>query len=785
MANRLPEKLTALRKHFGYSQGDIAAKLQIPVAEYMNWENGSSICRIEQLRYLSSLYRVPIEDLANNTRTVTLPRLDEGDDSIDIAFGAKGSAIPSMKETMPLQTEIDVADNLISPGTPIEPPVYERPKPKETLADTREFEETVVTEIYDEPKENRRPKKKPAPAKPAKEVYVEPEPKPDRSRLYLYGGIAAALLVFVLVIGSLIGGRKGNTSVNLANVNRLALGGTFSMYLPSEGKLVTAGQNIPNLDSKNLVQVSAGTSWAMGLRSDGTVTCSGAGNACKVDSWKNIVMIAAGENHSVGLKSDGTVECNGSSGACSVSDWENVAAVYAGNEITIGVTDKGKALVSGNFSSADKIRSLSGIRSVDIGSNQIVVTGSDGSVGCYPIGSSSTSNTAAWTSMSTAVTGGSFAAGLSNGRVTVATTDDEMVKTVSEWTGIQYIAAKNNTLIAVNAKGTVIGAGDNSMKVYGENDDTTKPEETSEAEEKLKQPANVKFNVTSANLQISWDAVASADYYTVVVNTSPETSLKTEKPSASISTDKLRSGTSYVVTITACAKDNTKMKNSEPLVQAYQYEANLTRLPKPANIKCQQEGTDMHISWNAVAGADHYEVTVQEMTRNVNDTSVVLDMDGWASSDFTVYVTAYPSQNDTRYTFSETASATGTYKVNKKKLSDARIVSAVPMEGNVWSLTWNTVEHAANYTISVNGSSQTVTENTVKLSGLADGEYEIQITANPTDLSKYEASTSKDRWTYTAVKTPAPTVEEEPTEAPTAEPTSEPEPEPENPENAG
>jgi len=171
----------------------------------------------------------------------------------------------------------------------------------------------------------------------------------------------------------------------------------------------------------------------------------------------------------------------------------------------------------------------------------------------------------------------------------------------------------------------------------------------------------------------------------------------------------------------------------------------------------------------------------------VSDTSALLDMDGWASSDFTVNVTAYPSLNDTRYTYSETASATGTYKVNKKKLSEPRIVSAVPMEGNIWSLTWNEVEHAANYTISVNGASQTVTENTVKLSGLADGEYEIQITANPTDISKYEPSVTNDRWTYTSVKEPEPTAEPVPSNPPTAEPTSEPlpVPEPENPENAG
>ena len=87
MTNRLPEQLSALRKHFSYSQGDVAEKLQVPVTEYMNWENGNTICRIDQLKMLAKLFKTPIEDLADNTRTVTLPRLDEDDDSVQIAFG--------------------------------------------------------------------------------------------------------------------------------------------------------------------------------------------------------------------------------------------------------------------------------------------------------------------------------------------------------------------------------------------------------------------------------------------------------------------------------------------------------------------------------------------------------------------------------------------------------------------------------------------------------------------------------------------------------------------------
>ena len=58
IANRLPEKLALLRRHFQYSQADVAAKLSVSVSDYMNWENGNSICTIAQLKQLSRLFQV-------------------------------------------------------------------------------------------------------------------------------------------------------------------------------------------------------------------------------------------------------------------------------------------------------------------------------------------------------------------------------------------------------------------------------------------------------------------------------------------------------------------------------------------------------------------------------------------------------------------------------------------------------------------------------------------------------------------------------------------------------
>ena len=766
MTNRLPEKLSALRKHFGYSQGDMAERLSVPVVEYMNWENGNTICRIDQLRILSNLFKVPIEDLADNTRAVTLPRLDEDDDSIQIAFTG-GHSEPVVEQASE-ELETDVTEDLIAGSvlisshedTDVEEPLTEPTR----ILDTAELQKTAVIQIEEDPDEEDEPEE-------------EIESTGSRWNPKLIGIILgiAALLVAIVVAGTrLFGKRAEQTTVSLSDTNRLALGGTFSLYLSSEGNLVKAGQAIPAIDDTDLVQISAGTNWALGLKNDGTVVCAGANNACLVDEWNDIVMIAAGESHSVGLKSDGTVECNGSSGACSVSDWTDVSAVYAGNEITVGVTTSGELLLSGNVSSAERLRSLTGVKSVDLGSNQVIVTFLDGTVGCYAIGSSSTSNTGAWSNMDAAVTGGNFAAGLSGGKVTIASTDDSLVKAVADWHDIQYIAARNNTLIAVNGKGTVIGIGDNSTGVYSENDDEALPEETETTEETLKQVSNVQFKVTSANLQITWDAVADADFYTVKVNTSPETSLKTEKPSVSVSTDKLRSGQNYVITITACAKENSEFKDSTALIMNYQFEANLTKLSMPSNITCNQDGTDMVIRWDAVNNADHYEVTVQEMSKTVTDTSVRLDMKDWSSSTFTVYVTAYPKESDTRYTYSDTATGTGKYEVQKTDLAKSSITERIPGENGELRLAWSAVENAGGYTVSIGNQSIDTPGTSYVFTGLSAGDYELRVTANPSDTSRYNSSTYTETYSYKPVEPPAPQVPE-PSNPPeeSSEPTNE------------
>ena len=61
MSSRFPNKLITLRKHFNYSQQDIAEIMGVPVSEYMKWENGSKLCSMSQLLRLANTFKVSLD----------------------------------------------------------------------------------------------------------------------------------------------------------------------------------------------------------------------------------------------------------------------------------------------------------------------------------------------------------------------------------------------------------------------------------------------------------------------------------------------------------------------------------------------------------------------------------------------------------------------------------------------------------------------------------------------------------------------------------------------------
>lgn len=779
MANLLPEKLTELRKHYGYAQADIAEKLQVDLSEYLNWENGNAIAPVGQLKLLAQLYHVSLQTLVDNTKSLNLPQADLMGDSIEIPFMNSVGGVPH-------NTTGDVSDQgFENTILPIEGYVEEgmqdagskeeteggtkKIETPENLGDTKvmnsaSFASTKMSEIVDDAEES-------TIDDDDEEVVEEPKPKvkkvekpkaaSGKKKLHLKKpviiGIAAAAVAVVVLIAVMIKGGGSSAALTVGSDNRLALGSGFAMYVRDKGDVVVSGDSAPSMDTSDAVQVSAYGNFALILNSDGTVESSASGDAGNVKKWKDIVMVAAGEGHSVGLKSDGTVVCTGSTAACAVSEWTDIKKVYAGNELTVGLKADGSMEVSGSTSGASQWWKQKGIASVAFSDQQVALVNNSGNVTCYALGGSGSSDTATWTGMDAVAVGDTFAAGLDSGKVTIASQDKDFAKAADTWSNIRYIAANGSTLIAVNASGTMYGAGDNSFHVYGTASASASPSASASAAAKqLASVSNVKFSTTAANLSVSWDAVENADYYELSVNTSPVTTVRTQKASASISSDKLADGTSYTFTITAYSNDDAHEASKASQV-SYTYAADRIKLSTPGNIKgsLDSTGTKLTLTWNAVANADSYEVKVSGINYDstVTTNSVTVDLSKAASGSYTVTVAAIPAQSQTRYSRSDDASGTISYTAPTPtptatptptptptpSLSGTNIRTSVDGGTGALTISWGSVPNAASYTVTLTKSSgTTISKNAgsdtsitfTGSDGLTDDTYTITVTAS-------------------------------------------------------
>ena len=93
--NKLPEKLTKLRKHYNYSQSYLAEVLGVDTLEYMNYENGSGMINYEQMKKLASLYHIDLVDVFRNSADVQLYEVNKANtDEINIEYFTAKETLP-------------------------------------------------------------------------------------------------------------------------------------------------------------------------------------------------------------------------------------------------------------------------------------------------------------------------------------------------------------------------------------------------------------------------------------------------------------------------------------------------------------------------------------------------------------------------------------------------------------------------------------------------------------------------------------------------------------------
>lgn len=633
--NKLPEKLTLLRKYNNLSQGDIATKLGIPVTEYMQWENGNRIPPVSILKNIADLFGITVDLLVDNTQTIVFPEKKlEQSATIPFNGGSDINATQVFDESLEKTRTMSI---------PTEDDNYQEEEEDDEVGHTRVMDANNLPE-EDDDEEDEEPV--------TKKKVIKKKPSASKKKKSIIIVVAVAVVIAVAALLILLF-RGASSTLNVGSDNRLAVGSTFSLYVDNDGNVKKYGQL--NTSISSAVQVSAYEDHALALDKKGTVTSS---LSLDLSEWKSITYIAAGKDHAVGVTSEGKVVCEGNDAACKVSGWSNISSVYAGDGFTVGLTNDGAIKVSGN--NTDAIANESNVRSISTSNNLIVVTKKDGTVKVYPIGSATELDTSSWSDVQSTAAGNNLIAGLNkNGTVSIACNDEEITKTVSSWKNIKYLAANGSTVVGINSSGQMVGAGDNTYNQYvnSVNDDTD------ESEGQLDEVKNIQVNATTANVVIKWDTVENADYYEVSIEGITDSATKTTSNSTSIPASSLTDGQSYTITVIAKNNDEEKYKESTGTL-TFTYTAKTVQLATPSGLtaKTNDDGS-WEIQWAAVEHADSYKVSIGggeefEVSSNTYTANEVGD-------EATYTVTVKACSSNPSYSESETYSQPLQYTLNK------------------------------------------------------------------------------------------------------------------------
>ena len=750
MTNKLPEKLSALRKSFSFAQMDVASKIGVPVSEYMKWENGNSVCGIEILRRIAQLYDVNVQDLFLNTRELKMPDVEFPYASVEIPFVEQASGEEENKSYYE-NSDSDEYDSYDDEPTVEQTKQFETEEDlaKTKLLTTDTLQATSVMKIQEDTdnKMNQNTNKKTAPT------------KKDPKKI----GIVVVLVVLIVFACTKLFKQTNELSLTINNEKRLVSAETYSAYITNKGKLITSGDAPSVSDFDSLAAITTDGNTLVGLKKNGTVISSGS-LPTEVGKWKNITDIAMSNTHYVGVKEDGSVACAGDESSCKVEDWSDISKVYAGENYTIGINKNGRILVSGDLEISDTLEGLSGVKNITLGEKEVAVLFTSGKVNTYSLDGGTGTNTGVWSNITAVAVGNDFVAGITDKEaVVIASTKDELSKEAAKWAGVKYIAANGDTLIAVNSSDQIIGAGDNTHHQYNNLEETTPtPSASSESTlPPLSSVQNIKCNVSATGLSLNWDSVVNVSYYEVSVNTSPnEIKIKSAGNSASIGADKLTDGQTYKITIVAYPKDTEKYSKSEATSIDYVYSSPVKKLATPANIKYTQNGKTFTFTWDAVENATSYTFTIGTWETETTSTSMDVDGSNMANgANETAYISAKSS--DAKYSESDAANIKFTYNAPVTPLVTPTITSKnVNIDSGDLSITWTKDEHASNYTIAIGTMSFTSDSGTlvVKADQLnSNTDYRIVITANPADTNSYSSSSYEENYKYEYTKQSQPT----------------------------
>ncbi|MCI5773902.1 MAG: helix-turn-helix domain-containing protein [Erysipelotrichaceae bacterium] len=724
MKSCLPSKLIILRKHFNYSQQDMAKKLHVSINEYMAFENGNAMCSMAQLEELADIFGLTFDEMLMNTVDIDLPVLE---DSIEIPF------LNNVEEA--LEDSIEEEDELVKTTRVV---MNDEPKPIPTnlgdtivaptiddIEDTQEEElaKTMVTKVV---KDN----DKLASDKVVKEANV-PLSKNKNLPLIIAAAIVAVIAAAIMLWMFLFKGDAGLKN-DLGKVNRVVATSQYSAFLQDDNSVKFTGNNV-SLSMKDVVQISAYDQMLVGLKENGEIITS---SNMDTSDFKNITMIAAGNTHIAAIDSDGKLVCKGNEAACAIDEAaQTLEKVYAGKNETFVIDASGKLYAAGSAGFVNSVNGITNVNKIATYEDAAIVLNKDGSVTTY----GQTYKVDDWKGIIDAAIGKDFVVGLRNDGSVLVAGNEEYVKAQEAFTSVKYIAAYDNYFVGCDTNGTCYGYGPKNDARFVSKD----------VARSLNSVQNMKANISAKKVNFTWDAVQDADQYKVVINTPDNYSVNSATNSLSVDASKFENGKTYVVTITAFSDDKT-LDPSEPSEFEFNYVANTSALDAPNNIKSAVNDKNVTFSWDAVNNAKKYTFEIPELgiKEEVNTNTISLEVSKFTEGvSYTIKVSATGNDN---YSDSAPAEIKYTHQGVKEKLQPVNNISAA-IDGNYLKVTWSSVANASSYTVSVDVDNYSETTSSqevmIDISKFASGNnYTISVVANGSD--KYENSDPRT-YTYT------------------------------------
>lgn len=222
--------------------------------------------------------------------------------------------------------------------------------------------------------------------------------------------------------------------------------------------------------------ISAGISFAIGIKEDKTVVSAGSVESSNFADWENIISVSNLGVITIGLKDDGTVITFGDL-PVDVNDWNDIVAVSAGERYVVGLKQDGTVVGAGHDQGDGQLEvdGWTDIVAIATGWRHTVGLDSDGEVHITGYGShrqlKEINDSSEWENIIAVAAGGGGAigkghtVGLRADGTVVAVGDNTYGQcNVSEWKNIKAIAAGDWHTIGLCEDGTVVSTKPNSDK---------------------------------------------------------------------------------------------------------------------------------------------------------------------------------------------------------------------------------------------------------------------------------------------------------------------------------